>query len=403
MKNTKAYHSLAATGLACGLLLTAFAWGADGGKAAKPDDNPYAPKKGLSSQELQKFIEHLQDAPTSLHERPGFAEGMLEAANQILATKPEDRDRRFALLAKFEAMHTLAVNDAKDGDKNLAAAAKEFSNDKDATIAKQAKFYLLEQRVLAADDLKPEELPKLLAEVKSTFEGESLDNQHLRIASATVKIINRLADDELAARSYKEFGELFSKSDDSELSAYGRHIAASTPPESLVGKPLPIEGTTLEGTKFNIEQYRGRVVLVDFWATWCGPCKAKLPGLMKLHEQYHDKGFEVVGVDLDKNVDDLGKFLDDTKLPWINLIGEKDGDEMKFPLAEKYDISAIPSTFLVGRDGKVIARDPSDEEVTKKLEELLQQGKPAAETRPAERKKKPDETPTEKRGAKSDN
>ena len=181
---------------------------------------------------------------------------------------------------------------------------------------------------------------------------------------------------------------MFSKSDDSELSAYGRQIAGSTPPVSLVGKPLPIEGTTLDGTKFNIEQYRGRVVLVDFWATWCGPCRAKLPGLMKLHEQFHDKGFEVVGVDLDKNVDDLGKFLDDTKLPWINLIGEKDGDEMKFPLAEKYEISAIPSTFLVGRDGKVIARDPSDEDVTKKLEELLKPGQPATGSKPAEKEKK---------------
>jgi thiol-disulfide isomerase/thioredoxin len=156
----------------------------------------------------------------------------------------------------------------------------------------------------------------------------------------------------------------------------------------------------MDGTKFNIEQYRGRVVLVDFWATWCGPCRAKLPALMKLHEQYHDKGFEVVGVDLDKNVDDLGKFLDDTKLPWINLIGEQDGDEMKFPLAEKYDISAIPSTFLVGRDGRVIARDPSDEEVTKKLEELLNPGQPAAAAKPADTQKKPAKPP-KKPGAES--
>jgi thiol-disulfide isomerase/thioredoxin len=374
-------------------MLTAFVWAADGDKPAKTDENPYAPKKNLSPQELRTFIEHLQDSPTSLHDRPGFAEGMAEAADRILAGKPDASTRRFALLAKFEALHQAAVNDEKEGDKKLVAMAKEFRDDKDAAIAKQAKFYLLEQRVLAADDLKPEELPKLLAEVKTALTDESLDNQHLRIASATVHMINRLADDDLALRSYKEFGELFSKSDDAELSAYGRKIASSTPPVSLVGKPLPIEGTTLDGAKFNIEQYRGHVVLVDFWATWCGPCRAKLPGLMKLHEKFHDKGFEVVGVDLDKNVDDLGKFLDDTKLPWINLIGEKDGDEMKFPLAEKYDISAIPSTFLVGRDGKVIARDPSDEDVTKKLEELLKTGQPATSAKPAEKEKKPAETP----------
>jgi hypothetical protein len=58
-------------------------------------------------------------------------------------------------------------------------------------------------------------------------------------------------------------------------------------------------------------------------------------------------------------------------LPWINLIGEKDGDDMKFPMAEKYDISAIPTTFLIGRDGRVVLRDPGEEELSKKIEELL--------------------------------
>ncbi|HEX3998466.1 MAG TPA: TlpA disulfide reductase family protein [Pirellulales bacterium] len=386
MRHAKASCILAAIGFLAFLTLTALAPAADPAKP-KADDNPYAPRKGLSNDELRKFIEHLQDAPSSLHERPGFAQGMLEAANQLLRGKLSEADRRFAVLAKFAALHQMAVNDEKDADKNLAAAAKEYRDSKDAEVAKQAKFYLLEQRVLAADDLKPEELPKLLAEVKSALSGESLDNQHLRIASATIRMVNRLNDDELAARSYKEFGEMFSKSDDSELSAYGRQIEASEPPVSLVGKPFPLEGLTVDGTKFNIEQYRGRVVLVDFWATWCGPCRAKLPGLMKLHEKFHAKGFEVVGVDLDKTIDDLGKFLDDTKLPWINLIGEKDGDEMKFPMAEKYDISAIPDTFLIGRDGRVIAHNPSDDELAKKLEVLLKPGQPAA-TKPAEPRKK---------------
>jgi hypothetical protein len=74
---------------------------------------------------------------------------------------------------------------------------------------------------------------------------------------------------------------------------------------------------------------------------------------------------------LDHKLDDLGKFLDDNKLPWVNLIGKKDGDDMTFPMAEKYEINAIPTTFLIGRDGRVVLRDPGDEELSKKIEELL--------------------------------
>jgi hypothetical protein len=99
----------------------------------------------------------------------------------------------------------------------------------------------------------------------------------------------------------------------------------------------------------------------------------------------------VVGVDLDTDLDALGKFLDEAKLPWINLVGDKNGDEMKFPLADKFGIEAIPTTFLVGRDGRVIARDPSDEELTKKLEELFKPDEKTPANPP-----KPSDVPSEK-------
>jgi thiol-disulfide isomerase/thioredoxin len=352
--------------------LMAFAvFAGDDAKEEKPAENPYAPKKGLSPAELRQFIERMQDAPAPIHERPGYSEGIIEAAERLLATKPEGEPQRFALLAEMQALHDSGASGNEESDKKLFAMAEKLRDDKDKAVAKEAKFYLVEKKVLAADDLDPAKLPPLLDEAREALKDADLDARHVRIASAIVRIINRVPDDDLAAKSYKEFGELFSKSDNQELSTYGKRIAKGSRPPTLVGKPLEIAGTTLDSNKFDLSEYKGKIVVVDFWATWCPPCRAALPGLMKLHERFHKQGFEIVGVSLDPDLDKLGAFVEENKLPWINLVGEKDGDEMKFPLAEKYEIDAIPSMFLVGKDGKVLARDLSEKELEKKLEELL--------------------------------
>jgi thiol-disulfide isomerase/thioredoxin len=356
--------------VAIGLMAAALI-AADDPKEDKPAENPYAPKKGLSPAELRQFIERMQDAPAPIHERPGYAEGIIEAAERILAGKPEGEARRFALLAELQALHDSGAAGNEESDKKLFAMAEKLRDDKDKSVAKEAKFYLLEKRVLAADDVDPAKLPALLDEVREALKDVDLDARHVRIASAVVRIINRVPDDDMAAKSYKEFGELFAKSDNQELSTYGKRIAKGSRPPTLVGKPIEIAGTTLDGNKFDLSEYKGKVVVVDFWATWCPPCRAALPGLMKLHERFHKQGLEVVGVSLDPDLDKLGTFVEENKLPWINLVGEKEGDEMKFPLAEKYEIDAIPSMFLVGKNGKVLARDLSEKELEKKLEELL--------------------------------
>src|SRR5690606_1724849 len=69
---------------------------------------------------------------------------------------------------------------------------------------------------------------------------------------------------------------------------------------ALPGNPIQVTGTLLDGSPFNWDAYRGKVVLVDFWATWCGPCRAEVPNVIKMYQAYHDKGFDVVGISLDE-------------------------------------------------------------------------------------------------------
>lgn len=123
------------------------------------------------------------------------------------------------------------------------------------------------------------------------------------------------------------------------------------------------------GTNLKLSSLRGKVVLIDFWASWCGPCRAEFPNVKKVYAKYKDKGFEIYGVSLDKD-----------KSSWVNSISSlgldwKHVSDLKYwscAPAKVYKVTGIPATVLIDKNGKVIAKNLRGEELEKKLEELFQ-------------------------------
>jgi len=345
--------------------------------ADAPAKNPYLPRKGMSVEDLQAYIERMQEAPETIRNRPGFAEGMAVASERILDSDPKGGLRTLAVLQLMDALNQWAdLDENKPADVRLSELATKYADDSDKKIAAAAAFYALQQRVLKADELDLAKLSGLLDEVKSSLSGKPLDAKQLRIASATVHAINRIKDDEEATKRLKEFGELFATSSDAALSRYGKKLlrtgnGGSDQPTDWVGKSVELAGTTADGAKFDLSQYKGKVVLVDFWATWCGPCRAALPEMKETYEKYHSKGLEVVGVSLDSELKDLTDFVEKEKIAWVNLVGEEKDGTLKFPLAEKYGIVGIPTQFLLGKDGKVVAQSLGAQDFTKQIAKLL--------------------------------
>ncbi len=121
-----------------------------------------------------------------------------------------------------------------------------------------------------------------------------------------------------------------------------------------MGQTLEIDGPTIDGFPFDWASYRGRVVLVDFWATWCGPCREELPNVKRCYEKYHDRGFDVVGISLDQDLDTLKEFLASEQIPWVNLF-DATSHGWDNPIAARYGIKSIPAPILVDREGKVVS------------------------------------------------
>ena len=119
---------------------------------------------------------------------------------------------------------------------------------------------------------------------------------------------------------------------------------------SLKGKPLTISGTQVDGKPFNSADWKGQVVLVDFWATWCGPCRASLPHVESLYKKYHAQGLDIVSVSNDNSVAALKAFLKShPQMSWPQLFDAKHPGWS--PLAVNFGISGIPTQFVIDRQG----------------------------------------------------
>jgi peroxiredoxin len=128
---------------------------------------------------------------------------------------------------------------------------------------------------------------------------------------------------------------------------------------------------SLPGVKdkiINLSAFKGKVVLLDFWASWCAPCRASIPGVIKLYKKYKAQGFEVFGVSIDTKKKEWIKAISQDKINYTQVI---DIGGFYSPTSEKYGLDQIPTSFLLDKTGKIVAIDLSGDKLENKIKELL--------------------------------
>jgi thiol-disulfide isomerase/thioredoxin len=176
---------------------------------------------------------------------------------------------------------------------------------------------------------------------------------------------------ELSAQAYTEFGKVLAASKNPEFASVGKTMQGAARRAKLMGSPITVHGKTVQGKDFDWSSYKGKVVLVDFWATWCPPCKEEIPNIKKMYDTYHDRGFEVVAISLDQDGREKPtKYMEQHKLPWTCLFDREPGKDLQ-PLAEYYGIFEIPQAILVNREGRVISMNARGPELARLLEKEL--------------------------------
>ena len=138
---------------------------------------------------------------------------------------------------------------------------------------------------------------------------------------------------------------------------------------TAIGEIAPLfDGPTPSGERVALESFRGKVTIIDFWASWCRPCRIENPNLVRLYKRMHDKGLEIVGVSLDRNKASWERAIADDGLTWNHVSNLQYWAD---PIAQLYSVRSIPAAFVLDREGRIVAKNLRGAQLDAKIEELL--------------------------------
>jgi thiol-disulfide isomerase/thioredoxin/ribosomal 50S subunit-associated protein YjgA (DUF615 family) len=221
----------------------------------------------------------------------------------------------------------------------------------------------------------------LLLQLHLSDLGETPNKEAVEAADKQIMAFVKEYPDDQRSRALKFMrADLYTAIDPAKEEAILKELAADTNPriarraqskldqKEALKKPVELKFTAVDGSEVDVAKLRGKVVLVDFWATWCGPCQAEVPNVVAAYKKYHDKGFEVVGISLDEDKDEMLKFTKEHGMTWPQYF---DGKGWGNAISFKHGIQSIPAMWVLDKKGMIRSTEARGEALAPLIEKLL--------------------------------
>jgi thiol-disulfide isomerase/thioredoxin len=315
-----------------------------------------------------------------------YADAMLQTAEELAKrTDAGTETRKIAMQAVFETLDRMRANKLADVDSLLAACDRLEAASPDSEISTAAAFQrtqILATAMLEAPDEKARE-ERYAQLMDATMKLGKAKPVHESASS----VLNRMAMEAVHKKDFTRARELYQLLADAfSKDQFGKYAPGAIHRLDLLGQPLvDFKGKDLFGeADRSVDALRGKVILVDYWATWCEPCLAEMPRLAELRRKYKEQGFEILGVCMGRSALEAQQYVTNNGYDWPHIVDPgPNGEFAETPLAINYGVAMIPFKLVVDREGRLIASGHSLQEVLADLEKAIMQPAQTGQLKPA--------------------